>query len=906
MTAGLAAALADRYRIERELGQGGMATVYLAHDVRHDRKVAVKVLRPELAAVIGAERFLSEIKTTANLQHPHILPLFDSGVAVDSAARRLDGSAEDSTAAESPGRRAAEYLFYVMPFIEGESLRDRLTREKQLPVAEAVRIASEVASALDYAHRHNVIHRDIKPENILLHDGRALVADFGIALAASKAGGTRITETGMSLGTPTYMSPEQAMGEREITARSDVYALGCVTYEMLAGEPPFTGPTAQAIVARVVTERPRSLTSQRYTVPAEVEAAVFTALEKLPADRWTTAAEFAAALGGSATQGRTVATVSRGAEPPSRRVTPVVVLGAVCIAATVLAVWALSRSAGTASVPVRRWNIVLPDSAPLDFFAPSLYGEGQPAVAIARAGDRIAYVARRGGTTALYFRRLDEVVSHPVAGSEGASQPFFSPDGEWIGFFAGGELRKVAVAGGSPVVLARVSGPRGAGWTAGGRIILTDRDSRSVLSVPAAGGTLSEQPGPKDRLFWPSLLPGDEWVVGSSDSRRLVLWSLREGRGLGLTTGGPVPLESSDTASLLMGTYPRYAGSGHLLYLVGNTLMALPFDPGKRRVLGPPAPVIQELRREGWDAAGQYDVSADGTLLFASGADAARSVPVWVDHGGRVTDSLPVPAGDYFNIYASGNGRRVELSAWQPTGEKTISILDLDRGLLQELRVEGATRFTSWWPDGESAILEVGQEDRGIPWRIPISSPGRRDSLFGQGWYIIDVSRDLKYLGLRRYADSAGAWLASVDGKERQLLEPSGSWSVFSPDSRWIALPSAEGLKVVAVPPSGGAQTVAPATADEPEWSPRGDELYYRDGKRWMVMSVSTRPGLTVGKPRVLFEGRYLNVREKSYDVGPDGRFLVLLGPPEETTGHLDVVTGLFSELRRLAPPGGK
>jgi serine/threonine-protein kinase len=248
-----------------------MATVYLAEDVRHDRRVALKVLRPELAAVIGAERFLAEIKLTANLQHPHILPLFDSGEA--------DG-----------------YLFYVMPFVEGETLRDRLNREKQLPVSDAVRITTEVASALDYAHRHGVVHRDIKPENILLHDGQALVADFGIALAASKASGARMTETGMSLGTPHYMSPEQAMGEREITARSDVYALGAVLYEMLTGDPPFTGSTAQAIVARVVTESPRPLLPQRHTIPRQVEAAVLTALEKLPADRFASAAEFAAAL----------------------------------------------------------------------------------------------------------------------------------------------------------------------------------------------------------------------------------------------------------------------------------------------------------------------------------------------------------------------------------------------------------------------------------------------------------------------------------------------------------------------------------------------------------------------------------------------------------------------------------
>ena len=267
----LSASLSDRYRIERELGQGGMATVYLARDLKHDRQVAIKVLRPELAAVIGADRFLSEIKTTANLQHPHILSLFDSGA--------IDGT-----------------VFYVMPFVDGESLRDRLTREKQLPIADAVRIATETADALEYAHQHGVIHRDIKPENILLHGGHALVADFGIALAASKTGGARMTETGMSLGTPQYMSPEQAMGERELDARTDVYALGCTTYEMLTGEPPFTGPTAQAIVAKVMTAEPVDAATLRKSIPPHVADAVHTAMQKLPADRFATAQALADAL----------------------------------------------------------------------------------------------------------------------------------------------------------------------------------------------------------------------------------------------------------------------------------------------------------------------------------------------------------------------------------------------------------------------------------------------------------------------------------------------------------------------------------------------------------------------------------------------------------------------------------
>ncbi len=268
----LNAALEGRYAIERELGEGGMATVFLAKDLKHNRNVALKVLKPELAAVVGAERFLAEIKTTANLTHPHILPLFDSGEA--------DG-----------------FLFYVMPHIEGESLRERIDREKQLGVEDALAITQKVAGALDYAHQNGVVHRDIKPGNILLSaQGEPLVADFGIALAVAQAGAGRITETGLSLGTPHYMSPEQATGDRDVDPRSDVYALGCVLYEMLSGQPPFSATTAQAVLVKILTMDAPSITSERRTVPPHVGHALAQALEKLPADRFTSAAEFAAAL----------------------------------------------------------------------------------------------------------------------------------------------------------------------------------------------------------------------------------------------------------------------------------------------------------------------------------------------------------------------------------------------------------------------------------------------------------------------------------------------------------------------------------------------------------------------------------------------------------------------------------
>ncbi|MBK8249849.1 MAG: serine/threonine protein kinase [Gemmatimonadetes bacterium] len=274
-TSRLAAALTDRYRIERELGQGGMATVYLAEDLKHQRRVAIKVLKPELGAVLGAERFLSEIRTTASLQHPHLLPLFDSGEA--------DG-----------------LLYYVMPFVEGETLRARMLAQPQLPVDETVRLITSIASALDFAHARGIVHRDLKPENILLQAGQPVIADFGIALAVAQAGAERMTQTGLSLGTPHYMSPEQAAGMQGVDARADQYALGVIAYELLSGEPPHTGPTVQAIIARLMTEAPRSIRTTRPAVPAGVEAAILRALEKAPADRFSSCGAFADALAGAA------------------------------------------------------------------------------------------------------------------------------------------------------------------------------------------------------------------------------------------------------------------------------------------------------------------------------------------------------------------------------------------------------------------------------------------------------------------------------------------------------------------------------------------------------------------------------------------------------------------------------
>jgi serine/threonine protein kinase len=348
----LTSAVADRYVIERELGRGGMATVYLARDLRHRRAVALKLLNPELGAALGVDRFLAEIRVTANLQHPNLLPLFDSG--------EVNGQP-----------------FYVMPYVDGESLRQRIDREKQLPVDEAVRIAVAVAGALEYAHAHDVVHRDLKPENILLQSGQPVVADFGIALAVSNAGGERMTQTGVSLGTPQYMSPEQATGDRTIDTRSNIYSLAALTYEMLTGDPPHTGSTMQAVIARVLTERPRGIRTVRPNVPAYAATAIERALEKLPADRWATAREFSEGL-----QGRIVADPARldASSPPaapgsrarsgSRRSRDPIVLGALALAGigAAVAVWGWTR--GPDEIDGRTVRFAISPASPRDDVAP--------------------------------------------------------------------------------------------------------------------------------------------------------------------------------------------------------------------------------------------------------------------------------------------------------------------------------------------------------------------------------------------------------------------------------------------------------------------------------------------------------------------------------------------------------
>ena len=857
----LAAALADRYRIERELGQGGMATVYLAQDLRHDRRVAVKVLRPELAAVIGAERFLSEIKTTANLQHPHILPLFDSGAA--------DG-----------------FLYYVMPYVEGESLRDRMDREKQLPVADAVRIAGEVAGALDYAHRHNVIHRDIKPENILLHDGRALVADFGIALAASKAGGTRMTETGMSLGTPHYMSPEQAMGEREITARSDVYALGCVLYEMLTGEPPFTGATAQAIVARVLTENPRPMLPQRHTIPPQVEAAVLTALEKLPADRFATAAEFAAALTGAGYAPRVTQSMAAAGPGATRWKGRFAVAVGVAVLAAVLAAWGWIRARAATDQPTTWQYISLGDSVQPGFTLPSL--------ALSPDGGTLV-VKDNIQNGRLWMKRWTALEPVPIPGTERATNPAFSPDGEWLLFIADQQLRKVRLSNGASVKLADSAsaslGFGGAAWLDDGTIVYVPRDLNHLLRVSENGGTITEVLNNSSLsgvgFGYPTPLPKARGVLFEGCTSGCVTMSLRV-----------VDLRTGEQKLLIPeATQGWYLPTGHLLYARRDgTVLAAPFDLDRLEVTGSGVPVLQRVQVVFGAPALAW--SRSGRLVFASGeSQGNENIFVRVAPDGVAAQVDSTWTGEFTSFALSPNGRQLAVGSGTGAGALNVWIKQLDRGPFSRLSFGGADRRPAWSPDGRMvAFIRDTMGTSVVMGRFADGS--RPDSVLvhiDRQVQEVDWTRNGEWLVVRTDNGSTGAGdLVGVrtSGDTTPVALVFSSFTelnpAVSPDGRWLAYASNEsGQNEIFVRPfpgtGGGRWQVSNNGGFQPRWSPDGKSLYFIEPSSGRLLAVPVTAGQTfvTGDPRVLFgvSGFAIDAFHTSYEIAPDGRHFLFASP---------------------------
>ena len=666
-------ALASRYAIERQIGQGGMAIVYLARDLRHNRKVALKVLRPELAAVIGADRFLHEIRVTASLQHPHILPLHDSG--------------EESS-----------FVYYVMPYVEGESLRDRLRTERQLPIEEAVRIAAEVAAALSYAHGRGVIHRDVKPENILLASGAAIVADFGIARAVTEAGEGRLTETGLSLGTPHYMSPEQATAERELDARTDIYALAAVVYEMLIGEPPFTGPTTQSVVAKVLTESPRSLRTGRPTVPAHIDAAVQKGLAKLPADRFRTALEFADALSRPV---HVAPSPSEALAPEAGRThwtrSQRLGVGALVLASLAFGISGWLRTPPASPEPVVRSVLHLPDEARVESRL-----SGSP-LAISPDGSVLVYSGRRQ----LFMRRLDQTEVTPIPNTLGAEQPFFSPDGRHIGFVADGSLKRVPVAGGPVVTICPVQQIQGGAWGEGDAIIYASGLGLggSLFRVSASGGTpqLVFSDTVRRTLFrWPAFLPGGRRVLVSMGT------ALAYQTGVVDLATGHLEIVPGATSN------PRYVDPGWLLTAdVNGTVIAIPFDAKAGRATGPGVPVLERVST-GLAGASKLAISHNGWAVYVEAVPRLRRLAM-VDRRG-VAKPIAVEAQPYSDPRFSPNGNEVAVVVLRPGGGLAgdVWVLNVARSSMSRLTFNGADQFPDWTADSRRVVYNTLRGNNGV------------------------------------------------------------------------------------------------------------------------------------------------------------------------------------------------
>jgi eukaryotic-like serine/threonine-protein kinase len=858
----LAAALADRYRVERELGQGGMATVYLAHDLRHERDVAIKVLHPDLGAALGGERFLSEIRTTARLQHPHILPLLDSGEA--------DG-----------------LLYYVMPVVTGETLRSRLNRERQLPVPDAVRIAREVASALDYAHRQGVIHRDVKPENILLHDGQALVADFGIALAVQTAGGQRMTQTGLSLGTPQYMSPEQAMGDRTIDARSDIYALGAVTYEMLTGEPPFTGATVQAIVARVLTEKPAPITITRETVLPAVENAVLTALAKLPADRFRTPAEFAAGLAGDAPRSsdgrsgaspRATAYAWRRWLADPRSLATLALLGLASVSLAFLAMRASSAPTDSLYGPTTLRFVVggVSDTGMVEDLASEL-GD-LPVVSPDGRTVAIPLVGEVGGT--LYLRSLDSFELQRVEG--GGRGPFFSPDGSSLAFFRESVLWTMRLADRTASLIARIDENfwdiGSSAWHPDGRLLIPG--ARGLWSVPASGGAatlLIPAPTAIEKINRVTVLPDGRLVLGiqMGDSIRL-------------------DVTSSDGAARRIVALGLEAGA-----IVEDVLVTKSSGQWRATRLDPAAltPVGASVTAPDIPAG---DVLIGRSLAVITGNNIQREL-VWVTRAGVVTPFGLEPGLHRWPRLAPDGSRLalggpVQGSGRQTGGEQRIWVVDLRTRGRRPLDM-----FTEpvWTSDGQRIVASIGgQPFAGLGEQIADGSRGVDTLLRAlpvEDTWPTDLSRDgawIVYYGAGhdtvsgRFSRDLGdiMFLDRKSGERRRLrLAGYQRGGRLSPDGRWLAYQSFENgrssVHVRPFPALDADYLVSAGEGEQPAWSPDGRELYYRRGHDMMVVPV--RPGGTAfgtPAPTVLFTGTFFRDAsgDQDYDVARDGRFLMM------------------------------
>jgi serine/threonine-protein kinase len=884
------------YQVLSKIGEGGMGEVYRAKDTKLRRDVALKVLPrtfgrdPERLA-----RFEREAQILASLNHKNIAAIY--------GLEESDG-----------------VHFLVLELVEGETFAERIERQGPLPIEKALSLSQQVAEALEYAHKKGITHRDIKPANIKVTlQGEVKVLDFGLAkifegdragvnLSESPTLGPAPTRDGQIVGTPAYMSPEQVRGQ-QVDKQADIWAFGCVLYALLTGKQAFPGETIHDTISNVLNEEP-----DRQALPPSTPATLQTLLRRClhkDANRRLhdiadARIEIEEALATPALAEPTAATVAP-ARPIWRRLMPWTASSLVLAAAAGLAVWTFKPPV-PAPLSVSRLAITLPAGQ-------RLAALDQPAIAISPDGRKIVYVAiQSGGPQQLFLRSLDSQESKPIAGTEGAVAPFFSPDGRRIGFFAGGKLKKVSVDGGPVVTLANTPVPGGGNWSGKGILALQGFRLGGLQQISEEGGsvqpltTLEKTEGTHG---WPELLPGGNAVLFAG-SAAVAGWDNAQ--------IAAQPIGGGERKNLVVGTQPRYAPTGHLLYLRSGTLMAAPFEPERLALTGAGVPAVEGIEQSLVTGAAQYSISSTGTLVYLAGGLASRkNRMVWVSRNGE-EKLLQAAPRNYEFPRVSPDGWRVAVTISDQ--EAHIWVYDVARDTLTQLTFEGSVNnVPTWSPDGKRIAFRSNRAGGpgSLFWQVSDGSGAERLTTSGYTHLPNSFSADGQMLAFQENNPQTGRdiWvLRLIDRKSQPFLRTPFQETApkFSPDGRWLAYCSDESagrseVYVQPYPGPGAKRRISIEGGQEPVWNSNGRELFYRNGSKIMAVEVDTKSGFSVGTPRMLFEGAYLPTPfvVPDYDVSPDGRRFLMLKPAETQISALtqiNVVLNWFEELKRRVPAG--
>jgi serine/threonine-protein kinase len=903
-----------------------MGEVYRAKDTRLGRTVAIKVLRPQVADHPDwKQRFEREARAIAALNHPHICVLHDIGEAELPSPQPL---------APSP-----RIQFLVMEYVEGETVAERLLKGA-LPLDQALKYAVEIAGALDKAHRQGIVHRDLKPSNVMLTKSGSKLLDFGLAKLrpaavahgfspGSGASGvptvsTPLTASGTILGTLQYMAPEQLEG-KEADARTDIFAFGTVLYEMITGKRAFEGTSQASLIAAILDSQPPELSTLRPMTPPALDRLVRKCLVKDPDERWDTAHDLADELKWIA-QILELPRQSLARQVSGRRLILRWAL-AVCLTGALvggITIWRFGPTRQTGPPPVTH---LLVDVRPARHLAgPSREpadSSNRVALAFSPDGSHLAFSAVGDDGRQMYLRALDQPQAQSLKGTEGAVNPLFSPDGQWVGFWANGQLKKISISGGPAIPLTETSEPIGASWGSNDAIVYGDGDSNELWQVAASGGTpqrltqLNREKGEVSHRL-PHVLPGGDAVLFTVRHLSMGGWNSTQVAVHSLTTGEQKMLIDG-------GADARYVPTGHLVFVRLATVFAAPFDLGRLEVTGGSVPVVQGVAQavnarvsRNDTGAAQFAVSDSGSLVYLPGGSFPdrQLTFVWVDRRGGA-QPLAAPPRGYFFPRLSADEKRVLF--WTQGLERTVWIYDLSRGTFHRLTFEDQSSRPIWSPDER--------------WIVYSSATAGPENLFRRR---ADGSGEAERLTTNELWDQAASW--SPDGQHVAFTQQSGisspsqhirvlevntrqerpfvqtaaaeSQPAFSPDGRWLAYVSNEsGREEVYVQPFPGPGPKLPISSEggtEPVWAKTGHEVFYRNGNKMLTVKIATEAQFSAGRPEVLFEGPYAVAAGPNYDVTRDGqRFLMLReiehepAPPPTT---LHVVLNWHEELKRLVP----